>query len=100
MYSKCPIKCQRPSENPMLMHRNIDLNAVSLKANDCTLICSVDLSKLNHSHIFFCTQYVSLINTNSMQSKDFNSIELHNIVFVIIYNAIHILLYVCIIITI
>jgi hypothetical protein len=25
------------SENPMLMYRNVDLNAFSLKVNDCTL---------------------------------------------------------------
>jgi hypothetical protein len=35
-YSKCHIKCQRCSKNPMLMYRNVDLNAVSLKANDFT----------------------------------------------------------------
>jgi hypothetical protein len=38
LYSKCHIKCQRWSENRMLMYRNIDLNAVSLKANDCTYV--------------------------------------------------------------
>jgi hypothetical protein len=37
MYSKCHIKCQQRSENPTLMYRNVDLNAVSLKANDCTV---------------------------------------------------------------
>jgi hypothetical protein len=38
MYCWCHIKCQRRSENPMLMYRNVNLNAVSLKANNCTTL--------------------------------------------------------------
>jgi hypothetical protein len=38
LYSKCHIKCQGWSKNPMLMYRNANLNAVSLKANNCTVL--------------------------------------------------------------
>jgi hypothetical protein len=62
------------SENPMLNYRNVDLNTVSLKASDCTLLISLGLTltktdkytrikyvcTVRASKFYICSVYIGL----------------------------------------
>jgi hypothetical protein len=70
-YSKYHIKYQRWSKNPMHMYKNIDLTAVSLKANDCTwlsVIVPTSLSRVFKFSGSFCST-VSLGQQGSYASS-------------------------------
>jgi hypothetical protein len=52
------------SENPMLMYRNVDLNAVSFKANDCTARVTINIIYVSFEilNTIFKTHYYTNLN--------------------------------------
>jgi hypothetical protein len=58
------------SENSMLKHRNVNLNTVSLKASDCTIV-----RKLSSLHVTIASKNVddgnnSIVTTIEMKDKN------------------------------